>query len=204
MLVTYVASALIGWLCLMTFLARRAERRVTDGRLPAPWPTFACALVVIALGLVLRPLDQATICGAACAALVAASGPDARTGYLFDTVTMPAAIVVTMLAFAFGFTANAVAGVTLLVGTFGTLVLISRGRLMGLGDVKAMYAIGVAFGPLESVVAIFAACVSGTIVAIASSRLRLGSEVRFGPHLALGGAFSLVAGPRIVHAVLGS
>ncbi len=203
MATSFVGVALLGWFVLATLLVRHAERALTASTLPAPWPTLACAALVIPCALVARPLAEAEICGCACVALVAASGPDARTGYLFDAITLPTALLVTAIALANGAVENAAAGVTLLVGSFGAVVFFSRGRLMGLGDVKAMYAIGAAFGPLESLVAIFVACVSGTIATLASAHLARGTEVRFGPHLAAGSAFALIAGSAIVHRVMG-
>ncbi len=203
MIVTFVGLGLLGWLMLLTLIVRHAERKVSVHALPAPWPTLACAAILIAVALVVRPLWEASICGCACIALVAASGPDARTGYLFDAVTLPAAILVSALVVASGGAGSAAGGVALLVGAFGAVVFFSRGRLMGLGDVKAMYALGAAFGPLESLVAIFAACVSGIVVALVSARFARGSEVRFGPHLAAGSAVALVAGNPIVHRVMG-
>ncbi|GAC1544758.1 MAG: hypothetical protein NVS3B16_13270 [Vulcanimicrobiaceae bacterium] len=198
-----VALGLLGWLALAMLLGRRAERAVSADAVPPPWPTLASAAAVIAGALVSRPIGEAALCGCACIALVAASGPDARTGYLFDAVTLPAALLVTVLAAANDASGNAVAGVTLLVGTFGTLVICSRGRLMGLGDVKALYAVGAAFGPLESLVVLFAACTSGVIGALLSGKFARGTEIRFGPHLAAGSAFALVAGRPIVHRIMG-
>jgi prepilin signal peptidase PulO-like enzyme (type II secretory pathway) len=69
---------------------------------------------------------------------------------------------------------------------------------MGLGDVKAMFAIGAAFGPLESLIAIFGACASGILAAAVTRRLRPGESVRFGPHLAAGSALALSLGDPIV------
>lgn len=205
MIVAIAGAVLLGWLACATLLVRHAERQISPVALPAPWPTLGCALALIALALGTRPLPEALVCATACVALVAASGPDLRTGYLFDAITLPTALVVGALAIAFGAaaTSNAAGGVALLVGAFGALMVLSRGRLMGLGDVKAMYAIGAAFGPLESLVAIFGACVSGTIVALVTARFVRGTEIRFGPHLAVGSAFALVAGDPIVHTVMG-
>ena len=85
-----------------------------------------------------------------------------------------------------------------------SLVLVSRGRWMGLGDVKAMFAVGAAFGPLESLVVIFCAAVSALAAAALAGRLRRGTELRFGPHLAAGTVFTLVAGDSIARQLTGS
>ncbi len=171
---------------------------------PLPWRTVACALLVTPLALAVRPLPEAALCAVVCIALVAASGPDYRTGYLFDSVTLPTALLVTALAVATHATHAATWGVALLVVPFGALVLVTRGRMLGLGDVKAMYAVGAAFGPLESLVAIFAACMSGIVTVALAGRLRRGAELHFGPHLAAGSAFALVAGTSIAHRLMGA
>ena len=199
-----IGAALLGWIALGFALVRFAERRVTGGSLPSPWRTATCALAIEALALAVRPVPQAVLCAVACIALVVASGADYRTGYLFDAITLPTAIVVTALAIATHATGTATCGVTLLVVPFGAAYIVTRGRMLGLGDIKAMYAVGAAFGPLESLIAIFAACVSGIIAVALAGRMRRGVEIRFGPHLAGGAAFALVAGGPIARYLMGT
>jgi prepilin signal peptidase PulO-like enzyme (type II secretory pathway) len=199
-----VAACLLAWTALGFMLAHAAERRSSSSAQPWPWRTGACALLLTPLALALRPLPEAAVCAVACIALVAASGPDYRTGYLFDGITFPTALLVTALAVATHATNAATWGVALLVVPFGALVFFTRGRMLGLGDVKAMYAVGAAFGPLESLVAIFAACVSGIVTVALAGRLKRGAELRFGPHLAAGSAFALVAGTPIARYLLGT
>ncbi len=198
-----VNAFLVAWCALGLALVRRAECTVAASAPPAPWRALALGAAVASLAVLLRPVPAAAACGTACIALVVASGPDARTGLLFDAITLPAAALVAALAIATGTTQTAAWGVALLVGGFGTVVVASRGRYLGLGDVKAMYAIGAAFGPFESLVAIFAACISGIVAATLRGRLVRGAELRFGPHLAIGSTFALVAGDPIVHRFLG-
>lgn len=199
-----LAASFIAWGVALFVLVRRAERHATAENLPRPWRTVSCAVALGLLALALRPFPQAALCGAACIALALAAGADYRTGYLFDALTFPTALAVTALAIANQTTTAAAWGVALLVVPFGTLVIVTRGRMLGLGDVKAMYAVGAAFGPLESLVAIFAACVSGIVTVAVAGRLRRGAEVRFGPHLAAGAAFALVAGDPIARHLAGS
>lgn len=191
------AGFLLVWMALAFWLARRAERKLSSLPLPGPWRTLTCAIVVAALAMLLE-CDFAAIAGAVtCIALIAASGADYRTGYLFDAITLPAALLVLTLSIAMQTTALAAWGVAELVIPFGALVVFSRGRMLGLGDVKAMYAVGAAFGPLESPVAIFAACISGIVTVAIAGRLKRGAELRFGPHLAVGAVVALVAGAPI-------
>jgi leader peptidase (prepilin peptidase)/N-methyltransferase len=199
-----IAACLLAWTGLGFALSRLAERRVSSSAQPSPWRTALCALLLTPCALALRPLPEAALCAVACIALVAASGPDYRTGYLFDSITLPTALLVTVLAIATHATNAATWGVALLVVPFGSLVFVTRGRMLGLGDVKALYAVGAAFGPLESLVAIFAACLSGIVTVALAGRLKRGAELRFGPHLAAGSAFALVAGTPIARHLMGT
>ena len=203
MISAVVAGSLVTWCAIAIAIVRRAERRIGKTRSPAPWPIFALGATVAILAVVLRPGLAGAACGVACIALIVASGADMRTGLLFDAITLPAAILAATLAFASGRGGLAVYGVVLLIGAFGALVVLSHGHYMGLGDVKAMFAIGAAFGPFESLVAIFAACVSAIIAAAVAGRFARGAEIRFGPHLAIGAMFALVAGDPIAHHWLG-
>ncbi|MGP6159195.1 MAG: prepilin peptidase [Vulcanimicrobiaceae bacterium] len=199
----FVFGCLCVWGVLAFALATRVETRYAGARPPFSWSAGLAALAVAGWAASLHPFGEVLAAGAVCIALIAAAPADGRTGYLFDALTLPACLAVLGLAIAFGLEARAAAGVLLLVGAFGTVVVCSRGRLMGLGDVKAMYAIGAAFGPLESLVAVFAACVSGILAVAIRGRLRRGQELHFGPHLAAGAVFALVAGEPIVHGLMG-
>ena len=189
------------WIIAAIVLVRRCEAAVGA---PAAEPPQTLAIAATAcaastVALLARPLPQALAVALACAALVVAAAGDARTGYLFDHVTLPAAVVVAVAALLAGDGMRAAGGVALLVGLFGALVALSRGRLMGLGDVKAMYAMGAAFGPAESAIALFAACISGIATALVAGRMRRGAEIRFGPHLAFGSIVTAAAGDAVAH-----
>lgn len=90
------------------------------------------------------------------------------------------------------------AAVWLLV--FAVVWLVSRGRGLGLGDVKLAPVLGAAlgwigFGP--AVVGLFAAWVIGGIVAIAllvSGRAKKGAHLAFGPFMIIGGAVAIWVG----------
>lgn len=195
-----IAAVLLLWGGVAVALVRAAERRAT-GSASAPSPIAVVSAIAIAFGAttVRATPATATACGVACIALVVAAEADVRTGLLFDAVTFPAALLTAAIGLVAGDAAAAAWGVVMLVGPFGTLVVVSRGRAMGLGDVKAMFAIGAAFGPLESLIAIFGACISGILAATLAHRLRPGESLRFGPHLAAGCALALSFGDPIVH-----
>ncbi len=188
-----VAFAFALWTACALVLVRRAHVRAF-GTAATPWFALACTPCIGVLALVLRPLPEAAACGVACIALAVAADADARSGYLFDAITIPTAILVLAIAVATGSGVTAVVGCAMLCIVFGIVVTASRGRAMGMGDVKAMASIGAAFGPAEAMLAIAAACTSGIVEAFVRGRLRRHAEIRFGPHLAVGATFALVAG----------
>lgn len=198
-----VLLALLVWCGIGSGLVRRAERAVAGGPIPLPWRDVAAGIAVALVAVAVRPPAEAALCGAACVALVVAGGADARTGFLFDAMTLPCALLVAGLALAVGSGAAAAAGVALLVGTFGAIVVLSRGAAMGLGDVKALYAVGAAFGPTESLLVIFFSCASGIADAVVRGAFARRTEIRFGPHLAIGSTIALVAGKAIRQQLLG-
>jgi leader peptidase (prepilin peptidase)/N-methyltransferase len=173
------------------------------GTSAVPWLALLSAPCIAAFALATRPLPQAAACGVACIALAIAAEADARTGYLFDAITIPTAALVVAIAFATGAGPVAAIGCALLVGVFGIVVALSRGRAMGMGDVKAMASIGAAFGPAEAMLAIAAACASGILEACLRGRLQRRAEIRFGPHLAIGATFTLVAGEPLTRRIIG-
>jgi prepilin signal peptidase PulO-like enzyme (type II secretory pathway) len=194
------ALGLAAWTALVTFSSARAESHLGIDAPNRILRMTACVPIIVFASFV---ADGTTVLASAvaCIAVTIAAFGDARTGYMFDAITFPAACLTAIVALASGDASTAAGGVASLVGTFGTLHVLSRGGAIGLGDVKAMYAIGAGFGPLAGLVAIFAASMSGIAAAIAST-VRTGrrpTEIRFGPHLAFGTSFALVAARAIVH-----
>jgi len=84
---------------------------------------------------------------------------------------------------------------------FFALVLITKGRGMGLGDVKLMFPLGLILGFPSSVVAIFIACVSGAAVGMFlmwRKRKKLTGVIPFGPFLIFGSVVALLWGDQLV------
>lgn len=199
-----VSLALAAWSAVCFLHLRAVERRALGTVTPLTWRTTTVAFASIVYAPIVRDTPMAAAaCGATCAGLILGGAVDARTGYLFDAITVPTAVTVAVLVLFENMGREGALGAAMLVGALGSIVVCSRGRLMGFGDVKAAFAIGAAFGPLQSLIAIFAACVSGLLAAAFAGRLRRGSAVRFGPHLATGSVFALVAGDFIVHHIMG-
>ena len=191
--ISEIVLALAAWTAILCAISRRALLRAV-GVAATPWLAIGSAVALCAFALLSRPLPAACTCGAACIALAIAADADARTGYLFDVLTLPSAGVVFSLACLTGTGLTALFGCIVPTALFGAIVLISQGRAMGLGDVKAMASLGAAFGPVESLFAIAAACASGIVEAGLRGGLRHRTEIRFGPHLAIGAAVALVWG----------
>ena len=130
----------------------------------------------------------------AASALIALAGTlvaavvDARTGYLPNVVTCPTAVAALALAAPSGL-ATAACGACTVGGVLLALYLVTRGRGLGLGDVKLGVAIGAGLGPWCGSLALGAGFIAGGGYAaflLASKRAANGDAIPFGPFLALG------------------
>ena len=91
-------------------------------------------------------------------------------------------------------------------GIFLALVLISREKWMGWGDVKIAVFMGLLLGLYKVLLALFLAFLVGAIVSlvlIALKKKKLKSEIPFGPFLALSAFFSLFWGINLIDWYLG-
>ena len=114
---------------------------------------------------------------------------DARTGVIPDLLTRTTALAALGCAVANGLAPLACGGAYAVGGTLLALHLLTRGRGLGLGDVKLGTAIGAGFGPTAGMLALGAAFVLGGAYAgwlLLTHRARRGDAIRFGPFLAVG------------------
>jgi leader peptidase (prepilin peptidase)/N-methyltransferase len=84
---------------------------------------------------------------------------------------------------------------------FGTIVLISRGRWMGLGDVKLAFLMGLFLGWPNILVALLIAVFLGAIIGLGlviAGQKKLRSEIPFGPFLVTGTFIALFLGQKII------
>lgn len=135
----------------------------------------------------------ATCCGTAAGALV-----DARTGYIPDRITRCTAMTAAVLALAGGDAVAAFDGAALAGGALALLYVATRGRGIGLGDVKLAVAIGAGLGPLGGVTALGTAFVGGGAYGawlLLRGRAQRGDTLRFGPYLAAGTMLALCGTP---------
>jgi leader peptidase (prepilin peptidase)/N-methyltransferase len=85
---------------------------------------------------------------------------------------------------------------------FLTIVLVSKGKWMGLGDVKLAFFMGLFLGWPNILVALFLAFFFGAIIGIgliAFSKKTLKSEVPFGPFLIIGTFVVLFFGENLIN-----
>ncbi|MCL5409930.1 MAG: prepilin peptidase [Patescibacteria group bacterium] len=85
---------------------------------------------------------------------------------------------------------------------FFFLIVITRGRGMGWGDVKYVFLLGLALGYPNIVLAIFLAFISGAVIALllmAFKKRHFGQTIPFGPFLSLGAFTALLFGAKIIN-----
>jgi leader peptidase (prepilin peptidase)/N-methyltransferase len=119
---------------------------------------------------------------------IGAAAVDARTGYLPNVLTRGTALAALALAVPNG-VVPAAAGGCIAGGALLGLYVLTRGRGLGLGDVKLATAIGAGLTPVHSLVALGTAFVIGggyAAVLIARGRAGRHDAIAFGPFLAAG------------------
>ncbi len=92
----------------------------------------------------------------------------------------------------------------LVAGGFTLLIILSRGKAMGLGDVKLFLAMGVLLGWQNFVFALWLAFVSGGIVAgalLLLKRKKIGATIPLGPFLVIAALTALFYGSQILATV---
>ena len=135
-------------------------------------------------------LDYAKAATLACAAVSAAT--DVQTGYVFDRVTGVGFLLVFALQIADGALGGALAAGAIAGGLLGLVYACSRGRGLGLGDVKLGAALAVGLGTSGALEALRVAAIAGGATALLlwlCGRARFGSAIPFAPFLALGASF---------------
>jgi len=96
---------------------------------------------------------------------------------------------------------NSFASAVLAAGFFLLIILISKGRWMGVGDVKLSFFMGMFLKSPAILVALFSAFLIGGIIGIILiifKKKKLKDEIPFGPFLTTGTFISFFAGPQII------
>ena len=87
-------------------------------------------------------------------------------------------------------------------GFFAAIVIVSRGKWMGVGDIKLAFLMGLILGLPSILVALFLAFLSGAIIGvglIVSGKKTMKSEVPFGPFLVTGTFIALFWGQELIN-----
>jgi prepilin signal peptidase PulO-like enzyme (type II secretory pathway) len=84
---------------------------------------------------------------------------------------------------------------------FGAIILLSRGKAMGLGDFKFVAALGLIFGWPDILMVIFLAFIIGALVGIVfliRKKKKMKDAIPFGPFLVIGAALTFFLGHQII------
>mgnify|MGYP001580032107 FL=1 len=87
------------------------------------------------------------------------------------------------------------------VAIFGLIILISRGRAMGLGDLKLVASLGLIFGWPDILIVLFLAFIIGALVGViflVLKKKKIKDMVPFGPFLVLGAGLTFFFGYQII------
>src|SRR3989344_1152450 len=94
-------------------------------------------------------------------------------------------------------------GVVLFLVLYG-IYLVTRGKMMGFGDVKLAFGMGILFGVIDGLIALYLSFLIGGIVSIfllLSGKSKLKSKIAFGPFMILGTVLMLLYSQQI-HGVI--
>jgi len=130
------------------------------------------------------------------AGLAVSAWTDVRTGYIFDRVVIACGVIVAIAKVLERDTASALWGAAACGSALGLLWVVTRGRGLGLGDVKLGALVGSALGVGLGFASLGTAFILGGayIVGLALfRRLPADRTVVFGPFIALGGAIAMVS-----------
>jgi leader peptidase (prepilin peptidase) / N-methyltransferase len=173
------------------------RRSMTIGSLPPLLPAAAAVTACVAsIAGISAPAVVATA-GVAVAGLV-----DARTGSIYDPLTASMLLASLVLAVVNGSAIDGCCGAAAVGAMLLALHAISKGRGMGLGDVKLGVALGMALGVASGLTAIALAFVFGGSYGawlLATRRAQRNTSIRFGPFIAAG-TFATLLVPLGYHA----
>jgi len=161
----------------------------------SPFAPPACVIYIAAMSIgiliandSLGPIAQIRI-GLIVAATAVAAITDLQTGLIYDAAVVPTLLAILATGVLEGQSMMRFAGAGACFAVLGSLYIFTRGRGIGLGDLKLGACMGAALGAAPGVAAIGIAFIAGGFAAtalLASGRAGRKTEVRFAPYLALG------------------
>ncbi len=157
------------------------------------------ALECICIGTQHAQASQALL-GVGLGAVVVAAACDFECGYVFDAITMPSLGIMIVLT-SFAHTTPAFAGGAAATGgALAAVYAATRGRGLGLGDVKLACCIGGCTGVQGGIASLAIAFALGGVCGaylVIFKRGKRGDELRFAPFLAAGMAAALLSGATV-------
>jgi leader peptidase (prepilin peptidase)/N-methyltransferase len=191
------AGAFVGgsiYAALLWFIAGRValRRDITLGALP-PW-MLALAGCAAAGAALIAPAAVAFPAGATLVGALVCGLVDARTGFIFNALTLTMAAVAGLAAATNVHPADGMLAAAIVGAGLGALHLLTGRRGIGLGDVKLGSAIALGYGVGPAVVAIGSAFILGALYAVTMiglGRAKRTDALRFGPFIAGGAVVGL-------------
>jgi leader peptidase (prepilin peptidase) / N-methyltransferase len=185
-----------GWVAMVVYVGALfalyaiAWRRDASVRMTSP---VGLALAALAGGVIafcaMRGFSVSFGLALALACLVVCSVSDLASGLVFDAVTGAAACGILLSALIGAHATVSLLGACICVAPMLALYALTRGRGIGLGDVKLGGIIGAGIGGVEAIAAIGTAFVAGAVCCIPlvlARRVRRSDRVPFAPFMALG------------------
>lgn len=198
---------------ILSFIFLRGRCRTCHSGLSPQYPLVELAMGVFTL-ILFTPLP--TTLTATAVAVLGVTGIallitlfviDLRTMLLPDVfiIILSVAVVLTLLInYQLLVTSYWLLGMAIGAGALAFLWLITRGRGIGLGDVKLMLPLGALFGPIDTTILLFLAFLAGGAVGtflLLTGRANMKTPVPFGPFLA-GVAILFILIPELPQAIL--
>ena len=194
---------------LVSYIMLRGRCRACHTPIPARYPLVEalmalCALLIVRLDL---PPVQLFLYFLLAAALIVVTFIDIDYYIIPDKITLPsiliapaAALIVGHISFLQSIIGIAVGG-GILWGVAWAYQKLRHEEGMGLGDVKLLAMIGGLLGWQAALFTLFVGSIAGSIIGIAlllARRRGLGTEIPFGPFLALGCFLYMLVGPALI------
>ncbi|MCA7997856.1 prepilin peptidase [Burkholderia metallica] len=190
---------------LVSYLMQRGRCRRCGHAISIRYPLveLVCALLAAGSLAAFGPTVAALAAFALCAALLAMSAIDIRTGYLPDSMTLPLLWAGLALNLGGTFTSlrsaviGAMAGYLFLWSIYWLFKWLRGIEGIGFGDLKLLAALGAWMGWAALPQVVLFAAVTGAIVGLVATwrgRMRFEEPIPFGPFLAAGGAATLFFG----------
>jgi prepilin signal peptidase PulO-like enzyme (type II secretory pathway) len=122
-----------------------------------------------------------------------------------DEVSLPTIGILFLSTLLWGFPVaftDGLLGAGIILAFFGAQILVSRGRWLGMGDLRIGAIMGLLLGWQLGLLALFASYVFGSVIVLllllGKKRYSLNSEIPFAPFLVLGTLFAWYVGPSVL------